>query len=161
MAKHVKMLKKTKYKVKQGGNSLCLDLSRWEKKLQKAQFALDNAVMTSMVPLMPMDTGIFIHETRTISESLAGSGKVCAAAPPFGHFLYVGKTMVDEKTGSTYARHAAKKVYVSQYSGKTAAKEHLTYSNQKAQKEWFEVAKEKDMYQWVKTVQDSIDGAKG
>lgn len=38
--------------------------------------------------------------------------------------------MVDEATGSPYARRGAKKVLVSQFSGQTAAKENLEYTKQ-------------------------------
>lgn len=78
---------------------LDLDLQRFEKQLQDAQYNLDNMVMTSMVPIMPMQTGNFIDITRGMSAARAGSGKVIAAAPPYGRFLYYGKVMVDSETG--------------------------------------------------------------
>ena len=76
-----------------------IDLSRFEGQYSKAQYALDSMVMTSMVPYMPMDTGTFINVTRGMSAAIAGSGKVVAAAPPMGRFLYEGKKMVDATTG--------------------------------------------------------------
>ncbi len=63
---------------------------------------------------MPMQTGQFINVTKAMSAAVAGTGKVVAAAPPMGRFLYEGRTMVDEKTGSPWARKGARKVLVSQ-----------------------------------------------
>lgn len=128
-----------------------LDPSRLKGNVQKAQFALDSQIMTDMVPDMPMQTGTFINETRAQSAAIAGTGKVVAAAPPMGRFLYEGKTMVDEKTGSPWARKGAKKVLVSQYAGKTAARENLTYSNGRTS-HWFEKAKREHLHEWVDIV---------
>lgn len=123
---------------------LYVDLSRFKKQYSDAQFALDSKVMTGMQKFMPMESGVFVDVTKKMSDAIAGSGKVYAAAPPMGRFLYEGKTMVDEKTGSPWARKAARKVLVSQYGGKTNARENLVYTKTKhpqAQSHWFEAAK--------------------
>lgn len=141
--------------IKKENVTLDIDMSRMERNLNRAQYALDSAVMHSMEPFMPMQTGTFINVTRGMSAAIAGSGKVVAAAPPYGQFLYEGKTMVDEKTGSAYARYGAKKVLVSQFGGKTNARENLQYSKSahpKATDHWFEKAKEKDLNEWQKIV---------
>ena len=62
-----------------------------------------------MVPYMPHETGTFINVTRAKSASLAGTGMVCAGTGPMGRFLYYGKGMVDELTGSPWARKRGKK----------------------------------------------------
>lgn len=137
--------------IKSNGATLKIDMGRMERNLNNAQFMLDSAVMTSMVPYMPMQTGTFINVTRGMSASIAGSGEVVAAAPPYGQFLYEGKTMVDEKTGSPYAREGARKVLVSQFGGKTNAREDLQYSkhaNPNVTDHWFEAAKEKNREEW-------------
>lgn len=126
-----------------------VDLSRLEKNLGKAQFDLDNEVMAGMIKFMPHQTGAFINLTAGMSAAIAGTGKVVAAAPPMGRFLYEGKTMVDEKTGSPWARKGAKKVLVSQYSGKTNARPNLTYAGGR-QSHWFEAAKEEFGDDWIK-----------
>lgn len=136
---------------------MVLDLTRFGPQLSKAQYELDSMVMTDMVPLMPMQTGTFINVTRAMSASYAGTGKVVAAAPPMGRFLYEGKTMVDEKTGSPWARKGARKVPVSQYSGKTNARENLTYSNGR-QSHWFETAKEQNANEWIAHVKKTAGG---
>ncbi|MDE6471349.1 MAG: hypothetical protein K2L19_10070, partial [Eubacterium sp.] len=63
-----------------------IDNKRFIKQYEKAQYALDSAIMTSMIPFMPMDDGVFINVTRGMSAALAGTGEVVAAAPPFGRF---------------------------------------------------------------------------
>lgn len=135
-----------------------VDLSRFEQQFSRAQFALDSMVMNSMVPFMPMQAGPFIQVTRGISAALAGTGTVCAAAPPMGRFLYEGKTMVDIETGSPWARKGAKKVLVSKYSGKTNASETLHYSRAGATDHWFDAAKQKDGKTWVKAVKRIAGG---
>lgn len=134
-----------------GGVTVKLDLSKYEKRLNGAQFALDSRIMTDMVPYMPMVTGKFIQLTRARSAALAGSGTVCAAAGPFGRFLYEGKVMVDEMTGSPWARKEARKI---------VTERPLTYSNPKATPEWFETAKKENLKEWVKDVEDELIGRK-
>lgn len=149
------------FSVVQGDVKIELSMDRFSKQFNKAQYALDSAVMTSMVPYMPHQDGTFINETRAQSASMAGSGLVIAGAAPQGRFLYEGKTMVDEKTGSPWARKGARKVLVSQYSGKTNAKENLVFStkhNTKAQAHWFDAAKEADGEKWVSTVKTIAGG---
>ena len=136
-----------------------IDLSRFDRQIQKAQFELDSMVMTDMVPYMPMQTGQFINITNAMSAAVAGTGRVCAGAPPDGHFLYEGKTMVDIKTGSPWARKYAKKVYVSQFSGKTNASPNLTYANGR-QSHWFDAAKKDHGDEWVKKTKGTAGGGR-
>lgn len=142
------------YKKKSGDNiiELDVDLSRFNKQYGRAQYLLDSQIMTDMVPFMPKQSSTFINVTRGLSAAIAGSGKVYAAAPPMGRYLYEGKTMVDERTGSPWARKAAKKVLVSQYSGQTNAKENLDLSqgeNPRATPHWFDAAKKAYGKKWV------------
>lgn len=133
--------------------SMEISLKRFEEQFEKAQYFLDSQVMADMVPYMPMQTRSFINLTRARSAAIAGSGRVVAAAPPYGRFLYMGKVMVDENTGSTWARKDAKKVLVSQYTGKTNAKEDIDFSksaNARAQAEWFTVAKTRHGKEWIR-----------
>lgn len=141
------------------GIDMDIDLSRFYDQYSRAQFELDSMVMTDMVPYMPMETGLFIDITRAMSAAVAGTGKVVAAAPPMGRFLYEGKTMVDEKTGSPWARKGARKVLVSQYSGKTNAKPNLTYAHGR-QSHWFEEAKKQHGKQWIAKTKRTAGGNK-
>lgn len=140
------------YRTRNGDNviEMDVDLSRFNRQYGRAQYLLDSQIMTDMIPFMPHQTGTFVNVTRGMSAAIAGSGKVYAAAPPFGRFLYEGKTMVDKLTGSPWARKSAKKVLVSQYSGQTGAKEDLTFSNKKATPHWFDTAKKHYGKKWIK-----------
>lgn len=140
-----------------------LSLSRFDEQYKKAQYQLDGDVMNSMVPFMPMISGSFINTTRAASAAVQGSGQVYAAYGPQGRYLYEGKVMVDEVTGSPFARKGAKKVLVSQYAGKTAAKENIEYTHQahpKAQDHWFDAAKAVDGKKWVRRVKAMAGGGK-
>lgn len=149
------------FTINQADVKIRIDLDRMTHNFNKAQYSLDSMVMNSMIPYMPMQDGTFINQTRAKSAAMAGSGEVCAGVAPQGRFLYEGKTMVDEKTGSPWARKAAKKVLVSQYTGKTQAKENLVFSTKhhpNAQAHWFEVAKKADGASQVKTVKRIAGG---
>lgn len=126
-----------------------IDLSRFDRQYSDAQKKLDSIVMTDMVPYMPHQTGTFINVTKAMSASLAGSGKVVAAAPPMGRFLYHGKVMVDEVTKSPWARPGAKKVVTDR---------DLKYSNPKATPFWFDTAKDKYGKSWIKQVKKIAGG---
>ena len=129
-----------------------IDLNRFEKQYNKAQYKLDSMVMDSMVPFMPMETGTFINVTRAMSAALAGSGKVVAAAPPMGRFLYNGKLMIGEYTLSAFAAKGEKKVVTDtdlQYSKTT---------HSEAQSHWFEAAKAKDGKKWIAEVKHIAGG---
>lgn len=126
-----------------------VSFSRIEKQFQRAQYLLDSQVMDDMVPYMPQQTGSFINITRGMSQAIAGSGYVIAAAPPTGRFLYFGKVMIDPKTGSPWAQKGAKKV---------VTEKPLTYSNPKATPEWFETAKKEHGKAWVKNAKEAAGG---
>ena len=154
MAKR-KMIAKVRYNYRKedaGRNStieLDVDLSRFEKQYGKAQYTLDSMVMTSMEPYMPHRTGVFRNITKAMSAAIAGSGTVIAAAPPFGRFLYEGKVMVDEQTGSPWARPGAKKIVTDR---------DLTYSNPRATPHWFDTAKKNHGASWVKVAKRYAGG---
>lgn len=140
---------------------LDIDPERFERQFGRAQFKLDSMVMTHMVPFMPMITSTFINNTMARSAAIAGTGYVYAAAPPYGRFLYEGKTMVSPTTGSTYAQKGEQKVLVSQYSGKTAAKENLEYTktfHSKVTSHWFDAAKKLYGRNWIKTAKKIAGG---
>lgn len=140
------------FSIKKAGIDIKLDMSRVENNFNLAQYALDSAVMTSMVPFMPMQDGKFINRTRAESAATAGSGEVTAAAPPEGRFLYGGKVMVDPVTKSAWARKDAEKVLTSK---------NLKFSKSlhpQAQAKWFDPAKKADGDSWVRTVKKIAGG---
>lgn len=151
------------FSVVNGDMKIKLNMDRFSRQYQEAQYLLDGMVMDSMVPFMPMISGDFINKTRARSSSMQGTGFVCAAAEPYGRFLYMGKTMVDELTGSTWARRDAEKVLVSQYSGKTNAKENLQYTKSphtQVQAEWFDAAKRQYGSTWIRKVKAQAGGGR-
>ena len=142
--------------VEKDGMRLELGTDRLNRNLNNAQYELDSAIMKSMKPLMPMRDSNFIKRVIAENASRAGTGEVYAAVGPEGRYLYEGKTMVDEKTGSPWARKDARKVLVSQYAGKTNAKPNLTYSRGQ-QSHWFEKAKERDSSEWQRVVNEEME----
>lgn len=151
--------------IKKDGVELKLKMGRIAKNFNKAQYALDSAVMTSMVPYMPHRDGSFIQRTRAESASMAGMGKVVAAAGPFGRYLYEGKVMVDSVTGK-----GPRKIpigpggYILRFRKGAKLKptdRPLQFSkshNPKVQAHWFDAAKKKDGESWVRTVKNIAGG---
>lgn len=150
-----------KYSIVAGDVKISLDMSRFNTQYQRAQYKLDGKVMNSMIPFMAMNTGTLVNTTRAASAAVQGSGQVYAAFGPQGRFLYEGKGMVGIESGSPWAKDGEKKVLVSQYGGKTNAKEFLSYNHSahpQAQAEWFEPAKAKDLDKWVRDVKETAGG---
>lgn len=143
-----------KFSVVKGGVRINVNLSRFDKQFKKAQYALDGEVMNSMVPFMPMVTGQFIDVTRAASAAIQGSGGVFAGYGPQARYLYEGKVMVDELTGSAWARKGAKKVVTNKLIDYSKKAHH------RAQSHWFDAAKKKDLRKWVRTVKDIAGGGK-
>lgn len=131
---------------------LKLDLSRFDEQLEKAQYALDSMVMTSMVPYMPMQTGTFINVTRAMSQSIAGSGKVVAAAPPMGRFLYEGKVMVGERTKSAFAAKGERKEVIEKPIN------YSRHANPNVTDHWFDTAKKNHVQEWIKKTKKIAGG---
>ena len=107
-----------------------LNMDRFSRQYQEAQCLLDGMVMDQYGAVYADDYRGLINRTRVESTSLQGTGKVCAAAAPYGRFLYEGKGMVDEATGSPYARRGAKKVLVSQFSVRQPQRRIMEYTKQ-------------------------------
>ncbi len=156
MAKKIQHISTIKYRWKDKGPqyevNMNIDLARFEKQYSKAQYQLDSMVFTSMMPFMPMETGTFMNVTHAMSQAIAGSGMVVAAAPPMGRFLYEGKVMVGERTRSAWAEKGEKKV---------ATEKPLNYTKNKhpsAQSHWFEAAKEVHGDKWIAKVKQIAGG---
>lgn len=127
------------------GIDIQVDMSHMEDNFNQAQYALDSAIMTSMEPHMPMQTGQFIAVTKGMSAAVAGTGQVVAAAPPAGRFLYEGKAMIGRYSKSAWAKKGEKKVL----SGG-----NLTYT--RGGPKWFDKAKAKDGDNWVRIVKKEV-----
>lgn len=134
-----------------------VNLDRFHRQIEKAQYLLDSAVMDSMVPYMPKQTGTFVNATRAMSASLAGSGVVVAAAPPMGRYLYEGKVMVDAATGKgPMLIEESPGRFVPRFrkgARLKATDRPLNYSKKahpKVEDHWFEKAKDVHGKQWIK-----------
>ena len=137
------------FSIVKGDIRVDVKLDRFTKQFNDAQFYLDSQIMTDMVPLMPHQSGTFINRTRSESAALAGTGRVCAAAAPYGRFLYEGKVMVDPVTKSPWAREGAEKIVTDR---------DLTYGNPNAVPHWFDEAKNKHGDEWIKGVKKRAGG---
>lgn len=153
MAKQIKKLDyKFKYKDRTIEGVMEIDLGRFEGQYSRAQYLLDSMVMDSMVPYMPMQTGTFINVTRGMSQAIAGSGKVVAAAPPMGRFLYEGNVMLGVQTKSAFAAKGEKKFVIEkklQYS--RAAHPSVT-------DHWFDTAKKYHGKVWIRKTKQTAGG---
>lgn len=153
-----KMIKKLDYKFEYKDRTIDgvmqIDLSRFEGQYSKAQYELDSMVMTSMMPYMPKRTGTFINVTQGLSQSIAGSGKVVAAAPPMGRYLYEGKVMEGKKSKSAFAQKAEKKVV-------RQPPQMLDYYqkvNTRVTDHWFETAKTNHGTAWLRKTKKLAGG---
>lgn len=145
MAKHIKKLNyEFRYKDRTIEGVMKINLDRFEGQYSRAQWELDNMIMTSMVPYMPMQTGTFINVTRGMSSAIAGSGTVVAAAPPMGRFLYEGEGMVGERTRSAFAAKGEKKVLAGQ------KLQYSQHAHPEVTDHWFDKAKVEHGAAWVK-----------
>lgn len=131
-----------------------IDLSRFQDQYQEAQTALDRAVMLGMEKYMPKVTGNFIQRTKAISESMAGSGRVCGGAGPMGRFLYEGFVMIGETSRSPWAMKGEKKVVTDR------PLKYTTTFNPDAQAHWFEPAKKEFGSAWLKLAKEKAGGGK-
>lgn len=156
-AKHFK-----KYSIVDGDIQLKLDMSRFSKQFQEAQYGLDGNVMNSMVPLMPRLNGTFIQTTRAASAAIQGSGMVYAALGPQGRYLYEGKVMVDSETGKGPRKiPTGPGEYVLRFRKGAKLKvtsRPLRYSSLDATDHWFDAAKKKDGKQWIKEAKKTAGG---
>ena len=140
------------YRKKSVSAEMEIDLGRLEKQYSKAQFRLDSVVMRDMVPFMPMRSGLFVNVTRAMSAAIAGSGKVVAAAPPFGRFLYEGDVMVGVKSGSPFAMPGEQKKAISKQL------QYTKTAHPSATDHWFDAAKRKHLKQWVAITKQTAGG---
>lgn len=153
MAKQIKKLDyKFKYKDRTITGAMNIDLRRFEGQYSRAQYELDSMVMTSMVPYMPMQTGTFIQVTQGISQAIAGSGYVVAAAPPMGSFLYEGNVMIGERTRSAFAAKGEKKVTTDK------KLQYSQHAHPDVTDHWFDAAKRDHGKAWIRKTKGTAGG---
>lgn len=158
------------FSVVQGDIRVDLNMDRFSRQFQRAQYELDGNVMNSMVPFMPKVTGNFIHQTEIQSRAIQGSGMVYAAYGRFGQYLYEGKVMVDAQTGKgprkipmgpggdyiLRFRKGARLVATDRplkYTGRDYVGPHPDVTDH-----WFDAAKKKDGRKWIEAVKRTAGG---
>lgn len=140
------------FSVEHADVTIKIDLSRLSENIDRAQYWLDTQVMTDMVPYMPIITGNFIDRTKATSEAWAGTGKVCAGAPPMGRFLYEGIVMVGETSGSPWAMKGEKKVVTDR------PIQYTTTFHPDVQAHWFDATKAAHIQEWTAGVKKIAGG---
>lgn len=165
-----------KYSVIEDSFEIKLDFDKLSDRFERAQYYLDNAVLMGCLPLMPFQTGIsqqltsaktastpvkhLVEDTKQLNHGKAGSGEIVFPGP-YSRYLYYGKTMVDENTGSPWARKGAKKVLVGEFAGETKAKADLSFNGAPTRGAfWFDRAKEIHKKEWLLTVKKILKGKK-
>ena len=116
-----------------------IDLDRFSKQFERAQYELDNMVLLSCIDYVPMRTALL--RQRSYVE---GPGRVVFPGP-YARFLYMGKVMVDPDTGSPWARKDAKKVLTER---------KLTYGQPGTGDHWFDLAKVQHGKYWIKRIKE-------
>lgn len=149
------------YSIERNGVKIQLNFSKSNQLFHRAQWELDNMVMTSMVPYMPIKTGSFIQRTRTASASVAGTGKVFAAVPPFGRYQYMGKVMVDSVTGKGPMKIPTVGLRFHIGAKLVATDRDLVYGNPDATPRWFDTTKAAHGQAWVNKVKKIVGGGLG
>ena len=141
------------FKVVNGNVTAELNLKRFERQFEKAQFWLDGQVMQDMIPFMPCRDGNLVNVSKIHSAAIQGTGKVVAGAPPYGRFLYEGKVMIDPETKSPWARKGAKKIVTDRNL------EFDKTAHPDATDHWFEPAKQKHGKAWIRGVKRIAGGS--
>lgn len=151
---------------KKNGVVIDIPLSEYNDKLARGQEVLRGLVFESMIPYMPMQSGLFIDMTRQRNAQLKGKKMVCIGYGPQARYLYEGVKMVNSKTGNGPAliHDKAGNVVGLRYplgSTLVATDIPLNFSNTphpKAQAHWDEPAIAENYNKWVKEIQDFIGG---
>lgn len=147
------------FSIEEMGVKIKLDMGGAEKAMRRAQYALDGAIMQSMIPFMPKVTGSFIQRTVAKSAAVQGTGIVYAGVGPEGRYLYKGKVMVDAKTGKGPMNIPGVGPRYKKGTKLKATERELDFNklaNPDVQKEWFLPAKKKDLKSWIAQAQNAI-----
>ena len=140
------------FKVVNGNVTAELNLKRFERQFEKAQFWLDGQVMQDVIPFMPFRDGNLVNVSKIHSAAMQGTGKVVVGTPPYGRFLYEGKVMIDPETKSPWARKGAKKIVTDRNL------EFDKTAHPDATDHWFEPAKQKHGKAWLRGVKKIAGG---
>lgn len=125
-----------------------LDLSRYGKNLERAQYLFGNMVLQDCKPFMPLLTGNF-QQRSYVDEG----GRSVVFPGPYGRYLYMGKAMKNAATGKGPRKiPTGPGEYIWRWpkGAKLVPTDRpLKYSRPEAQARWFEVAKAQNQGVWV------------
>ena len=113
-----------------------IDISRFRKQFEEAQWYLGEAVLRGCKDFMPLRDGSLQQRSMVLRE-----GREVLFPGPYARFQYMGKVMVDPDTGSPWARAGVQKV---------VTERPLTYSA--GGPKWFDAAKAAHGEAWVAEV---------
>ena len=149
--KNVGIKKLGQMHIKQSNDCMSVDISfdRLARYMSASQRALDKQVLVDMVPFMPMETGALVHDTIMQNAENIGSGELILDTTEYARFLYHGKVMIHEPTGSTWAPAGEEKVVT------PIPLKYNTSSHPNAGPEWFERAKEAKKRTWLKVAREA------
>lgn len=154
------------FSIVQGDIHIELNMDRFSRQFQRAQYELDGNVMNSMAPFMPHYNGTFIQTTRAASSAVQGSGMVYAAYGPAGRYLYEGKVMVDAQTGKGPRKiYDENGIFVGLRFRKGArlkeTERPLNYTrthNPNVTDHWYNAAEKKDKTKWIEAAKCTAGG---
>ena len=114
--------------------------------VNKIEQTLADQIMKDTDKFVPALTGSLTQRTHVDGSTIVYPG-------PYARFLYYGKVMIYEPTGSTWAPKGEHKVVT----GRDLVM-HTTMHAQ-ATSHWFEVSKAQNMERWLKVAERLIDDA--
>ena len=110
----------------------------------RAESIVGQQVIKDTAPFVPALTGSLTIRTRLDGNKIIYPG-------PYARFLYYGKVMVDQQTGSTFAPKGGTKVLTNR---------DLVFSkamHPQAQSHWFEASKAQNLDKWIRIAEKAVE----
>jgi len=127
---------------------LTLDFTELGKKLDEAQSALDDMVLSDMIRYMPGRNGRLIQETIALNRDLHGEVAVYPPDLPYGHYQWAGEKYVNPNGGPNYKGNKL-----------VPSGEALHYpSNPNAEAHWDEAVIRDNSQKWLSKLERIING---
>ena len=157
-----------KWSLVRGHIRINMNLKRFEKHFETAQWWLGEQVLQGCQALMPMSTGSLQQRSRSEKDllplkersSLEDGGRRVVFPGPYARYLYMGRVMVDSVTGKGPRKiPTGPGEYVLRFRKGAKLKptgRRLTYSNPEAVDHWFDEAKARNLPHWLRGVENII-----
>ena len=144
-----------KWSLVRGRVHVAMNLTAYGERLETAQWWLGNQVLQGCRALMPLLTGSL--QDRSHVED---GGRRVVFPGPSARYLYMGKVMVDAKTGKGPMKiPTGPGEYVLRFrkgARLIPTNRRLTYSNPEAVDHWFDEAKARNLPYWLNGVENII-----